>query len=113
MRLAVLSGLIGASLVTVLGVWWSSIEPVHAAGPHGSMAAGAELLTFSSEIDDHRQQLTVIDPRTKVITVYHVAKDTGEISLRSARNIHWDLQLEEFNSTSPRPREIKLGLNTP
>jgi hypothetical protein len=77
------------------------------------MAASAELISFTTEIDDHRQQLTVVDPVAKVIAVYHVAKDTGEISLKSVRNIRWDLQLEEFNSASPRPREIKLALDTP
>jgi len=113
MRIAVWGGIVGAGLVILLGVWWNSIESVHAAGTHNGMAVSAELVTYTSEIDDHRQQLTVIDPVRRVVTVYHVAKDTGEISLKSARNIHWDLQLEEFNSTSPRPREIKLGLNMP
>lgn len=113
MRSAVWGSFVGAGLIIALGVCWNSIEPVHAAGNHAGMAASGELITYTSEIDDHRQQLTVIDPVMKVMTVYHVAKDTGEISLKSARNIRWDLQLEEFNSASPRPREIKVALDTP
>ena len=113
MKSAIWGSVVGAGLILALGVWWSSIEPVHAAGTTAGMAASAELITFASDVDDHRQQLTVIDPRTRAMTVYHVAKDTGEISLKSARNIRWDLQLEEFNSASPRPREIKLALDTP
>jgi hypothetical protein len=112
MRSAVWGSFVGAGLITALGVWWSSIEPVHAAGPRDSMAATAELITYSSEIDDHRQQLTVIDPVMKVVTVYHVAKESGEITLKSVRNIRWDLQLEDFNSASPRPQEIKRALDT-
>jgi hypothetical protein len=93
-------------------MWWSSIEPAHAAGTYTGMAAGTELITYTTEIDDHRLQLTVIDPATKVVSVYHVTKDSGEITLKSVRNIRWDLQLEEFNSASPRPQEIKRALDT-
>ena len=112
MKSAVWGSIVGAGLIIALSLWWSSIEPAQAAGTHSSMAAGAELISFTTEIDDHRQQLTVIDPVMKVVTVYHVTKDTGEISLKSVRNIRWDLQLEEFNSASPRPQEIKRALDT-
>ena len=112
MRSAVWGSFVGAGLIIACSVWWSSIEPVHAAGTHSGMAAGAELITYTIEIDDHRQQLTVIDPVMKVVTIYHVAKDSGEITLKSVRNIRWDLQLEEFNSASPRPQEIKRALDT-
>ena len=78
-------------------------------GANGS-ASGHELITLTSSIDDHRQQLTVIDPRLRVIGVYHVQLDTGEIALKSVRNFHWDLQMVEFNSTSPLPREIRTIL---
>jgi hypothetical protein len=36
---------------------------------------------------------------------------SGEIVLKSVRNNHWDLQMIEFNATSPLPREIRSQLN--
>ena len=54
--------------------------------------------------------LTVIDPRQQTIGVYSVDHVTGRISLRSVRNIRWDLQMTDFNSDNPLPREIRLQL---
>jgi hypothetical protein len=53
------------------------------------------------------QALVVVDPVQRVLAVYHVDKSTGEIGLRSVRNITWDLQLPEFNSGEPLPRDIR------
>ena len=65
---------------------------------------------MSSSVGDHRQQLMVVDPELRVMSVYHVDGATGEIVLKSVRNIHWDLQMMEFNGTSPTPREIRTQL---
>jgi hypothetical protein len=42
-----------------------------------------------------------------VIAVYHVDRATGALSLKSVRNVHWDFQIEDFNSANPTPREIR------
>ena len=65
-----------------------------------------DLLALSREADG-RQQITVIDPKQKVLAVYHVDRTTGAVSLRSVRNLQWDLLIEDFNSTNPTPREIR------
>lgn len=54
--------------------------------------------------------VTVIDPRQRVMGVYHVDRATGEIVLRSVRNLTWDLQMVEFNSGNPLPQDIRSGL---
>jgi hypothetical protein len=41
------------------------------------------------------------------MSVYHIGLTTGKIALRSVRNIHWDLQMTEFNGEAPLPREIQ------
>ncbi len=69
--------------------------------------AGTELITITAASGDKFQQLTVIDPRLRVMSVYHLELATGAITLRSVRNINWDLQLSEFNGVSPLPREIR------
>jgi hypothetical protein len=49
----------------------------------------------------------VIDAKKRVMTVYHVNRETGGIELVGVRNFHWDLLIEEFNGQSPLPREIR------
>jgi nitrogen fixation protein len=73
-------------------------------------AAGGELLTIAAMVSDKVQQLTVIDPRMRVMSVYHLELASGAITLKSVRNITWDLQLREFNGVAPLPQEIRTLL---
>ncbi len=75
-----------------------------------SQAGAGGLIALACQAGDHRQQLTVVDPSTKVVGVYHIDTATGDIVLKSVRNIHWDLQMVEFNGASPSPREIRTLL---
>ena len=54
--------------------------------------------------------LTVVEPQTHVVAVYHISRDSGEVKLKSVRNFHYDLQIEEYNSAAPTPREIRALL---
>lgn len=69
--------------------------------------AGGELMTSVSPAGENRQLVTMIDPRTRVMAVYLIDGVSGEVSLKSVRAFQWDLQLAEFNGTSPLPREIR------
>jgi hypothetical protein len=80
------------------------------ANPSPGVQRGAELVTIASPVADNRQQLTVIDPLARVMSVYHIDVTSGAITLKSVRNIHWDLQMSEFNGVSPLPREIRALL---
>ena len=68
-----------------------------------------QLIALPFEAADGKQQVTIVDPRTRVIAVYQVDKVNGSLALRSVRNVHWDLLMEEFNTShgSPTPREIR------
>jgi len=96
-----LGALIGAAAAWLMG-GWSSPAPAIADGK----APRQELIAFNTAIDGHRQQLTIVDPGIRVVGVYHVDGEGGEIRLKSVRNIHWDLQMTEFNTVSPLPQEI-------
>ena len=74
--------------------------------------ASGELTTFSTQLDANRQQLTVVDPKARVIAVYHIELGTGQMTLKSVRNIYWDLQIVDFNGTSPSPRDVRNQLET-
>jgi hypothetical protein len=70
-------------------------------------AAAGEMIALSTVVADKYQQLTVIDPKQRVLSVYHIELATGNVRLCCVRNIHFDLQMMEFNGESPLPREIE------
>ena len=53
------------------------------------------------------QAITVVDPESKRICVYHADLLEGTVKLCSVRNIQGDLQFHEFNPTRPTPQEIQ------
>ena len=55
--------------------------------------------------------LTVVDPRQRVLCVYHIDLATGKIALKSVRNIQWDLQINDLNNENPLPQEIRSLLD--
>ncbi|MEA1951770.1 MAG: hypothetical protein U9N87_10325 [Planctomycetota bacterium] len=65
------------------------------------------LIALSETVDGRYQQVTVIDPLSHSMCVYHIDLTSGEIALRSVRKIHWDLQMTDFNGTKPLAGEVK------
>ncbi|MCA9104294.1 MAG: hypothetical protein R3B96_19200 [Pirellulaceae bacterium] len=51
--------------------------------------------------------VALVDPVARVMSVYQIDRNSGEITLRSVRNVTWDLELDEFNGTRPTPREVR------
>ncbi len=58
------------------------------------------------------QAITVVDPESKRICVYHadLSEGQGTVKLCSVRKIQGDLQFEQFNPTTPTPREVDEGI---
>ena len=110
MRTAVLGALVGAGLVMAACGLNANPGQAYADQARVPYPSGTELITFTSPAGDSHQQLIVIDPKLRVLSVYHVDLATGEVALKSVRQIHWDLQLSEFNGVNPLPREIRLML---
>ncbi len=75
-----------------------------------SRAGGGELFAHVTAAEGQPQTVTVIDPRQRVMAIYHVERATGQITPKSVRNITWDLQMIEFNSGNPLPQDIRNGL---
>lgn len=74
------------------------------------VAPTSDLIALSSDLAGHHQQVTVIDAKARIMSVYHIEATTGVISLKSVRNISADLMMDEFNTESPLPREIRAIL---
>ena len=77
------------------------------------LAASGELIALRGPAGNHRQQVTVIDAKRRVMGVYHIDNQTGRIELVSVRDISWDLKMEQFNGTDPLPGEIRAMVDRP
>ncbi len=65
------------------------------------------LITHTQVLGDGTQQLCVLDPRQRVVAVYHIDAAKGGIALRSVRSIYWDLRINHFNGRTTVPEEIR------
>ncbi len=110
--------LLGIVIVTFVGLGvfgWSNprgqlqAQQVPAAVKPLVLADG--LMALSSDTADGRQQVVVIDSKTRVMSVYHIEHKTGTITLMSVRSLAADLEMEEYNTGQPLPREIRAIQN--
>ncbi len=76
--------------------------------PSGVGAMG--LITHVQELEGKLLRVVVIDPAQRVMGVYDISRETGEIQPKSIRNFNADLQMLEFNSGGPSPAEIQGSL---
>ncbi len=75
--------------------------------PAPPAVASSELIVVPTNVGDRSQMLSIVDPRQRVISVYHVDVATGKITLKSVRNITWDLQINDMNTDNPLPQQIR------
>ncbi len=112
MKAAVLGVVVATGLVIVAAGAAPErvMAPLPPGSPQAAAAANSDLLVVSATLGDRIQQVTVIDSKQRVMSVYQIDADSGRIALRSVRKIHWDLQMTEYNAQSPLPREIQALL---
>ena len=72
---------------------------------------GSTIAAIVSTLPDGKQQALLIDGERRVVSVYQIHPTTGEISLKAVRNFKYDLEMDEFGTSSPSPRDIKAMLN--
>lgn len=99
-----------AIAVALAGGAMLAAQPRGARGPaHGGVAGetGAGLWVSATPLDDGRQLLLIVDPTARNAAVYHVDAATGSLTLRSTRNITWDLLVPEYNAQEPRPAALR------
>ena len=110
MKRAVLGTLLGVGLVTAAVAVAEQRNEVFRQPTTPKAATGSELIVVPVSLGNERQMLTVVDPRQRVLSVYHIDLATGKIALKSVRNIQWDLQITSLNNESPLPQEIRSQL---
>ncbi len=116
MRRVIFGLLVGTGVLALVVGLWDRHQEVMA--QHVAPAAqtcplpitGGELIAVPSPMGEKGQMLTVLDPRQQTMGVYWIEAGTGKITLRSVRNIRFDLMMTDFNGDNPLPREIRLQL---
>jgi hypothetical protein len=94
--------------VIVAAIWaWSAMAPQAYTADQPSGFASRELVTHFQDQAAGPTILTVVEPQTHVLAVYHINRETGEVALKSVRNFEQDLRLVEFNSAGLSPDEIR------
>ncbi|MEC9091145.1 MAG: hypothetical protein VX438_00465 [Planctomycetota bacterium] len=68
------------------------------------------LIAIRLEGNATSSQIALVDPKRKVLSVYGIDRNSGEIKLSSVRKVEWDLRLDEFNGKQPTPREIRSNV---
>ena len=102
------SAWIGLAIIGCM-VLWSGVGMRQSDADHPVTPVG-QLIALTSDTASTHQQVTVIDTKARIMSVYHIENATGTISLKSVRNISADLMMDEFNTESPLPREIRAIL---
>ena len=106
----ILLGALAGVLVTATGLIAfpeNGEAQIHTAAVQRPAGFNDGLIALSETVDQQYQQVTVIDPLSQTMCVYHIKLASGEIALRSVRRIHWDLQMTDFNGTKPLASEVK------
>jgi len=98
--------------VAVLAAWLFSGGELAAQRTVRVGGEWAGLWASESALPDGRRLLLVVDPATRHAAVYHVDADRGTLTLRSARDISWDLMVEDFNGQEPKPAALRNLLQT-
>jgi hypothetical protein len=109
MVLGALAGL-GLVIATFGALGRPSAVFAQGGAPSHPSGVGSELIVIPATVNEKMQLLTVIDPKLRVMSVYHVELETGKIALRGVRNINWDLQMIYLNNDPPLPQEIRALL---
>jgi hypothetical protein len=83
------------------------------AGPVAGSQAGGPLWTMSTPLEDGRQLLVVLDQEQRTVAIYHLDPATGTLTLKSTRDIRWDLLVGDFNAQEPKPSALQKMLEMP
>jgi len=104
----------GTSVVVGLAVLGAIVggdrDAVQAQSEVERVVPSGDLIALIAQGGSDRQLVMVVDPKLRVMSVYHIDHESGAIALKSVRSIGADLMLDEFNTDSPLPREIRAML---
>ena len=103
--------LVAPAILAVAACLWLAGRPTAAQRPAGGDGGASGGLWISAgPLDEARRLLLVIDPQLKNAAVYHVDAAAGTLTLKSTRDISYDLMVGDFNAQAPKPDDLKRML---
>jgi hypothetical protein len=81
-------------------------------GSDASASQQSDLVAIAGSVVEGQQSVLLVDTRRQTLGSYQVDAKTGQIALRSVRNIRWDLEMDEFNGMEPTPQKIQALLQS-
>jgi hypothetical protein len=102
------SGLGGLLAIAAMG-WSATAQPPYRADSFAG-GIGSQLVTHFQAAENGPTALTMVDPQARVLAVYHIVRETGEIQLKSVRNFAGDMSLDEFNTGGLSPEDVRQGI---
>jgi hypothetical protein len=101
-----------AAAVAAVGwfCWHVDAEQAWANQPTPLAAGSPGMIAHVQETEGRPTRVIVLDSAARVLAVYEVGREKGEIKFLSSRNLNYDLQMLGFNSVDPSPEDIKKTL---
>jgi hypothetical protein len=100
-------------MATFLGSGGLAAQRTGRTTPAAAGDQNGPLWTLATPLDDGRQMLLVVDQQARALAIYHVDPTNGTLTLKSTRDISWDMLVEDFNCQEPRPAVETCHLRTP
>lgn len=104
---------LGSALTVFAIVGWQTQPNAHGQTTQDVINRNAEnTVVMTVPLGEVGQRVIVYDKNQYTLAVYDVDTLNGRVALRSVRQTQWDLALDEFNSTQPKPDEVKAMIGT-
>ena len=100
----------GIAIVPLFAAAGAAAQRAARAPAAASTGHPGALWAATTPLDDGRQMLLVVDQEQRALAVYHLDPATGTVSLKSSRDISWDLIVGDFNAQEPRPASLRKML---
>jgi hypothetical protein len=74
-------------------------------------SSGPSITLVSTQLSSSNWGFVLLDYRRHTLAVYEILPDVSRLKLLAARDFQNDLNLQDFNNSSPTPAEVKSMLN--
>jgi hypothetical protein len=99
--------------VTFIAVAVAGWQRTDLAAQRPAASGHGPLWISESPLDEGRRLLLVVDEEGRHAAVYHVDAAAGTLTLKSCRDLSWDLTLDDFNAQEPKPETLRNMLQLP
>ena len=103
----------GVALAAMLGSGGLAAQRAGRPLPVGPSDQMGSLWIQATPLEDGRQMLLMVDQQNRALAIYHVDPSSGTLTLKSTRDVRWDLMVEDFNAQEPKPAALKKMLEMP